>query len=87
MLGELDIAGIATVEAALAGFAGDIYLDCSGLTFIDTAGLGTLIDVHRRCETKGTRSVLVNPSRCLARLIALTKLEAGFNLRWPGQDP
>ena len=46
LIGELDLAGISTVRAALAGFDGDILLDCSGLAFIDAAGLRTLVDAH-----------------------------------------
>jgi anti-sigma B factor antagonist len=80
LTGELDMAGISTVRAALAHFEGDISIDCSGLTFIDAAGLEVLIDAQSRCERRGTRLVLVNPSRCLTRLLGLTNLEARFNL-------
>ena len=83
--GELDLAGISTVQVALARFEGDLSLDCSGLTFIDAAGLRTLIDAHSRSETKGTKLVLVHPSRCLVRLLELTNLSARFNLRFPEQ--
>jgi anti-anti-sigma factor len=83
LIGELDLAGISAVRAALAGFDGDIKLDCSGLAFIDAAGLRTLIDVRTTCEKKGTRLVLVNPSRCLVRLLELANLSAQFNLSSP----
>jgi anti-anti-sigma factor len=85
LIGELDMAGVSLVQAELDHFEGDISLDCSGLTFIDVAGLGSLIDAHNRCAERGTRLVLVDPSPSLARLLALTNLEARFNLRPPGQ--
>jgi anti-anti-sigma factor len=81
--GELDLAAISTVQVALARFEGDLSLDCSGLTFIDAAGLRTLVDVLSRSEAKGTRLVLVHPSRCLVRLLELTNLSARFDLRFP----
>ena len=59
LLGELDLAGVPEVWAELAGVDGDVELDCSGLTFIDAAGLRLFVAVQRcvsRLEVRSCRS-------------------------------
>ena len=80
LIGELDMAGTSAVQDELALFDGDILLDCSGLSFIDLAGLRILIDTDSTCQTRAARLVLENPSPCLVRLLELTNLQTRFNV-------
>ena len=42
LFGELDACEVRRVRACLVGVDGDVELDCSGLRFVDAAGLGWL---------------------------------------------
>lgn len=78
IVGELDSAGIPHLEEELATFDGDVELDCSGLTFVDARGLGLFVRARKACEARGAEFTLVEPSRCLARLLSITGLDAVF---------
>ena len=65
--GELDIAtagGLQTriQDRRLAG-AGDLTLDLSGLTFVDSVGLSVLVSAHNRVSEEGNRLRLILPER------------------------
>lgn len=55
--GELDASTCIPAEKqfkkALATDAAIIYVDCSQLTFISSAGIGVLISLHHACAQKG----------------------------------
>jgi anti-anti-sigma factor len=80
LVGELDLAGVPDVQARLARLNGDIAVDASEVTFFDASALGMFVGVHRRCEARGDKLVLVNPSACMTRLFELTGLDALFNV-------
>jgi anti-sigma B factor antagonist len=81
LLGELDVAGVPEVQARLVGVDGDVDLDCSGLTFIDASGLRLFVAVDNACQDRGAKLAIVNPSRCVIRLLVLTGLDAGLGVR------
>jgi anti-anti-sigma factor len=84
LIGDLDVASVPALRACLHQMDGkDIVLDCSGLTFIDCAGLGALIGEHRRRSRADARLTLLAPSRSLTRLLELT----GVNGLLPVQTP
>jgi anti-anti-sigma factor len=74
LCGELDAAGVPELRDRLTGVAGDVTLDCSGLTFLDSSGLALFVAAHRACRARGAELVIVNPSRCVIRLLELTGL-------------
>src|SRR5262249_36732198 len=87
LIGELDVAGVPALRKALGEVDGeDIVLDCSGLTFIDCAGLGVLIAAHHDCVKAGSQLQLVAPSRCLTRLLELTGVDGLFLVRASSSD-
>lgn len=64
--GEVDIMTAHDLRGALAANPDICRIDCSGVTFVDTAGLDAIID------TAAARSiVLVHPSYVVARLLDL----------------
>ena len=70
------MAGVPEVRARVASMTGDVELDCSGLTFLDASGLRVLVAAHSDCEARGAMLTIVDPSRCVVRLLALTGLDA-----------
>jgi anti-sigma B factor antagonist len=79
--GELDIAGLYEVRAALDGRRGDVEVDCAGLSFIDASGLGLFLAVHAERRARGGKLLIVNPSRCVVRLLELTGVGAELQVR------
>jgi anti-sigma B factor antagonist len=84
--GELDLAGVSRLVAVVERLDGDIELDCSGLTFIDAAGLGALVKAHRTCENRGAQLVVLDPSPTVTRLLYLAELDMVLHVRPNGQE-
>jgi anti-anti-sigma factor len=76
--GELDVASLATFEAAMSRLYVDgtiaITLDLSGLRFIDSSGLGAIIHAGKLCERHGYGFSLLPGPRSVQRLFELTGL-------------
>ena len=87
LLGELDAAGVPEVWAQLAAVDGDVELDCAGLTFIDASGVRLFVAVRAACEARGARLSIVNPSRCVIRLVELTGLDTMLDMRAVSSAP
>ena len=79
--GELDLAGVPELRSALAGLDGDVELDCSGLGFIDGAGLCAVLEGIEACGARGGELVLVNPSRAVDRLLRIVELDTVLLIR------
>ena len=79
--GELDVAGVSSLLSVLADQDGDIELDCSGLEFIDAAGVGAILRAHQACETLGAKLVLVDPSSPVVRVLCLVNLDTVLHIR------
>jgi anti-anti-sigma factor len=70
--GELDCASGPVVEADLVrrlAEGGDLAADLSGVTFIDCAGLGSLIAVRRWATERGLRFGILGPPPVVGRLL------------------
>lgn len=65
IVGELDMATATrldeTVQALLRQGAGELVIDLSGLSFVDSSGLRLLIILNDRAATDGWRLQLVRP--------------------------
>lgn len=74
--GELDTLSVPvlrqTVDALYATGCFQITLDLTGLTFIDSSGLGALVAVWRRCQSEEGGATVVNPSAVVRRLMDMT---------------
>jgi anti-anti-sigma factor len=81
LVGELDMAGVPHLESVLAGLDGDIECDCSGLDFIDAAGLHAFERAHDGRAARGCTLVLVEPSPAVERLIGIVELDDLFPIR------
>jgi anti-anti-sigma factor len=75
--GELDIGTREQLEAGFAQYASthdDVRMDLSGVTFIDSSGLRSLVALTRHLDGL-TQIVLVNPSGAMTRLLSLTGVD------------
>jgi anti-anti-sigma factor len=81
LIGELDLAGAPRLASVLAGLDGDVDLDCSGLDFIDAAGLRVLQKARVGCAARGCTLVLVDPSPAVVRLLRMVELDELFLIR------
>lgn len=75
--GEIDAHSVSVVDAALgdADPTSEVALDLSGVTFIDSSGLRSLVAAHKRAAEAGGGLVLVDPSEPVLRLLSLTGLD------------
>jgi len=81
LMGELDLAGAPRLESVLAGLDGDVDLDCSGLDFIDAAGLRAFEKARMGCAARGCTLALVDPSPAVVRVLRMVELDSLFLIR------
>lgn len=77
LIGEMDISNAETLAAVLEKHAegeGDITLDLSALTFIDSSGIRVLLRAMDRLDGRG-RLVLISPTSSVRHVLALMGLE------------
>jgi anti-sigma B factor antagonist len=84
--GELDLAGVSRLLSVLERLDGDVEVNCSGLQFVDAAGLGAFVRAHEVRTKHGAQLLVVNPSPCMARLLHLTELDMVLSIRWNGEE-
>ena len=84
--GELDVATAPRLRACLASIDGDIIIDCSGLEFVDAAGLSVFVSCRSRCERAGAKFVLEEPSELLIRVLCITGLRESLTNDRAGGD-
>ena len=75
--GELDLATVETLHAALDGVenAGRLVLDLRGLSFIDSTGLHLLVALDRRAQRDGFQLTLVAPAAPADKAIQVSGLD------------
>lgn len=86
--GELDLATVPRVTAAFAAepvaCAGAVVIDLTGVAFMDSTGLGTLISFERELAARGGRLALAcpeGPARLLLDVTGLAEQLAVFATR------
>lgn len=89
--GELDASTCPTLGEVLRAAArdeeGDVVLDLDGIAFIDSSGLGVLLNAHRRMTRAGRRLHLaVSPDGMVRRLLRQTDLESTFLVHGSRRD-
>lgn len=86
--GDLDLATVpalrreAAAVLATAHFA-ELTLDLAELNFLDSSGLGALLELRRDALERGATMQLVNVARGPARVIAIGGLSSTFGLADP----
>jgi anti-sigma B factor antagonist len=76
--GELDVSSAGRLGThfgeLLTEVRSDVFVDVSGLTYLDSAGLSALVKAHRAFESRGTRLVIVFPPAQVQRLFEICGL-------------
>ena len=77
--GELDLATAPAMRRALAQAIGDgtadVVVDLARVTFVDAAGLASIVEAADAVRAAGGRLRLASPSRMLRRVLVLLDLE------------
>jgi anti-sigma B factor antagonist len=77
--GEVDLASAEALEEAIRhaeeSDADRILVDLEGLDFIDSTGLGTLLEAARRSEANGDRIRFTRGRDSVAELLRLTAID------------
>jgi len=78
LTGEIDFTSAGPVQATLTAMVlpggGTVIVDLRRVTFIDSSGLGVLVQAHRSAQEQDTRLVVV-ASPPVRKLLALTALD------------
>lgn len=80
--GEVDLATASSFEARLLEVGGratgQLVVDLTGVSFMDSTGFNVLVAARRRLRPSGVTISLVTPDPQLRRLLALTGLDEVF---------
>ena len=83
-VGEIDLATVPGLRDRVTGLQVDgpprLVIDLTGVTFIDSLGLGALIGFHKRARVL-QGSLVVVPSQAARRVLAATALDRVFVIR------
>jgi len=76
--GDFERASVGHVQSALAGLRSDhprrVVFDLSGVTFLDSAALTTILRADRRARSEGFDVVVVRPRSRAGRLFSLSRV-------------
>lgn len=81
--GDVDLATapqILGVAEGLIDSGVDLTIDMSGVTFIDSTGLGALIKIRNALLERGHHLIVATPSRAVERAVALAGLADVFGV-------
>jgi anti-sigma B factor antagonist len=80
--GELDLATVPRLSGTLAehGHARLLVLDLTGVTFIDSTGVRSLLDADRACADLGSRLVVLAGDGPVRRMLELCELDGRLAL-------
>jgi anti-sigma B factor antagonist len=84
--GDIDLATAATFAATGVGFArehrpGTLYLDLSRVSFIDSTGIGALVEIKNAADGEGVRLVVADPSPRVVEVLELTGMTDVFTVQ------
>lgn len=82
--GEVDVATAApfreALEEVVASGNNEIFLDISDMDYIDSTGIGILIDMKKNVMKPEQQFVLINPKRSIRKLFQLTGVDQIFTI-------
>ena len=83
LIGELDMATVPELRSALAATSGNgqVTLDLSELTFMDSSGLLAIVE-YARSANGAAPVILANPSEVVARIFEITGMQGHPQLKF-----
>ncbi|URN85324.1 STAS domain-containing protein [Acetobacterium wieringae] len=77
--GEIDIYSIEKfreiIEEKIRTQAPEIILDCSELSYMDSTGMGVLIELRNKTKEMGQKIIMINPRPNIKKLLSLTGVD------------
>lgn len=77
--GDVDLQSAPALSAALADLqrehSGDVVIDLTAVTFLDSSGLGAIVTAHHAIAAAGHRVLLVCTDARILKIIRLTRLD------------
>jgi anti-anti-sigma factor len=90
LAGELDLAAVPRLreeaEGRITSGCAALCLDLGGLTFLDSSGLGVLVELRTRARSSGIEFELLNVPSGPARIITIAGLAETLGLVSPERD-
>lgn len=82
LVGELDITSAGALQERLTSIVenGNLRVDMSSVEFVDSSGLGALVQLHNLATDRGNRLELHGVPERVQRLLEITKLTELFNI-------
>jgi anti-sigma B factor antagonist len=71
--GDVDAATAPQLEAAIP-LTGSVWLDCSGVTFLDSSGLGVIVTAHTAAKHRGDRLHVSGLNAGPRRVVQMTQI-------------
>jgi anti-sigma B factor antagonist len=68
------------VKSAVARGARPCLLDLEQITYLDSGGVGTLVEMFRHVTRRGGQLKILRPSACARRVLGITRLTAVFDI-------
>ncbi len=80
--GELDAYTAGAIEELLSDrdHSGDVRVDLSGVTFIDSTGIRAIVRADNDLRSKDRALIIQSPSASVMRLLELTALDERFRI-------
>jgi anti-sigma B factor antagonist len=82
--GDVDLAAADRLWGAVSPLilpGRDVVVDCSGIGFLDSSGLRTLLDLNRRADRAGGGLVLAGVPAPVAHVLELAGVSGTFTIR------
>ena len=79
-VGRLDAAQSPTAQSFLDRVQGSVTLDCRGLEYISSAGLGVLLKTHKRLLASGGKLRLAGVNRHLRDILQYSGFDQIFEI-------
>ncbi len=83
--GEVDLYSSPELRKAIlkttSSAKGGVAIDLSGVTYIDSSGVATLVEGLRSAGKNDTGFVLVSPSSAVMQVLELARLDSVFEVR------
>ena len=88
--GEIDLQHSPGFHQALVGLCAEqpkrLIVHLSEVTFIDSSGVGSLVDIFRRMNGQGGELVLHSPSQRVRSVLEITRLNRFFTIVGSGEE-
>ena len=69
-----------SLTTAVAAGARECLLDLSRITYLDSGGVGSLVEMFRHVTRRGGQLKLLSPSPCARNVLGITRLTAVFDI-------